>query len=231
MAVTTSIFQGGLYHLLHAADMDLDSDTLKIALFNSYLVNGGGSPTPPTTVANLLAYANIASFGTYTLLAALKSAGVEVVGTGYTLAGASLSGVTVSMVPSTSAPDWTANTAYTVGQIVAKVSDNAHIYRCVVAGTSHGSTEPTWPTGAGITVTDNTITWAECGSCYAKLTFTAPTWPNSTMTARYAVIYDDTSSSKWNLILIDFGADVSTTNGTFTVTPDATYGIIQLPIL
>jgi len=47
------------------------------------------------------------------------------------------------------------------------------------------------------------------------------TWAGSTITARYAVVYDSTSGSDAARRLIgyvDFGADVSSTNGTFTIT-------------
>ncbi|QRY62765.1 hypothetical protein JVX90_00360 [Gordonia sp. PDNC005] len=45
-------------------------------------------------------------------------------------------------------------------------------------------------------------------------------WPSSTLTARYAVIYDATPASDASRPLIgyvDFGADVSTTSGTFQI--------------
>ena len=235
MALATYIFQGGQYKIWTAADVNPTSDTLKMALFTSSLIGGGGSPVAPTTIANCLAYSNLASFGTYTLLHALVSAGVEATGTGYTVAGATLAGVAFSIVPSSSAPAWShgsgVGTVYAYGQIVSKVSDNGHCYRCIAAGTGSATTEPTWPTSPGLTVVDVGATWQECGSAYGKFTFTAPTWVNSTTSAQYAVVYDDTSSSKWNLFLLDFGATVSTTNGTYTVTPDATYGLIQLPLL
>jgi hypothetical protein len=49
-------------------------------------------------------------------------------------------------------------------------------------------------------------------------------WTTSTITARYAVIYDSTPATDATRPLIgyaDFGADVSTTAGTFTITWDA----------
>lgn len=49
-------------------------------------------------------------------------------------------------------------------------------------------------------------------------------WSTSTITARYAIIYDTTpGSSSTNPLIayVDFGADVSTTAGTFTITWDA----------
>ncbi len=49
-------------------------------------------------------------------------------------------------------------------------------------------------------------------------------WASSTLTARIAVIYDATPSTDATrplMVFIDFGADVSTTNGTFTIVFDS----------
>lgn len=49
-------------------------------------------------------------------------------------------------------------------------------------------------------------------------------WPSSTLTARYAVVYDSTpgtDATRPLLMYVDFGADVSTTSGTLTITWDA----------
>jgi len=58
------------------------------------------------------------------------------------------------------APTWQASTDYAVGDKVVPTSDNTYYYECTVAGTS-GSSEPTWPTTVGDTVTDGSVTW-EC---------------------------------------------------------------------
>jgi len=51
---------------------------------------------------------------------------------------------------------------------------------------------------------------------------TDPTWPAATITARGALIYNSTRSNK-AVAVLDFGADIASTNGTFTVTfPAAT---------
>jgi hypothetical protein len=49
-------------------------------------------------------------------------------------------------------------------------------------------------------------------------------WAASTLTARYAVVYDSTpgtDATRPLLLYIDFGGDVSTTSGTLTITWDA----------
>lgn len=58
------------------------------------------------------------------------------------------------------------------------------------------------------------------------------TWANSTITARYAVIYDDagaTDAAKVLLGYVDFGSDQSSTNGNFALTWDAT-GIFRITV-
>lgn len=56
---------------------------------------------------------------------------------------------------------WVANTVYAVGDIVRPTTANGRSYKCTTAGTSHGSTQPTWPTTYHGTVADNTVTWTE----------------------------------------------------------------------
>src|SRR4030067_924678 len=50
-----------------------------------------------------------------------------------------------------------------------------------------------------------------------------PAWATSTITARGAMIYNDSHASDAALCVLDFGSDISSTNGTFTVT-FPTYG-------
>lgn len=50
----------------------------------------------------------------------------------------------------------------------------------------------------------------------AYLTFTNPTWTTSTITARGCLIYNSSKSNK-SVAAYDFGGDVTSTNGTFTV--------------
>lgn len=54
--------------------------------------------------------------------------------------------------------DWAASTAYTVGTYAVPTTRNNRIYECTTAGTSDGS-EPSWTTGEGDTISDNTVTW------------------------------------------------------------------------
>lgn len=55
-----------------------------------------------------------------------------------------------------------------------------------------------------------------------RFTFTAPTWPNSTISATWGAIYDTSTTPANALVeLVDFGGTISSTNDTFTVTPPA----------
>ena len=155
----------------------------------------------------------------------------EVVGTNYVATGQALASKTAAYLSATTAPAWAAATAYVVGDVVRKVAANGHVYRCIVAGTSGGG-EPAWPTTPGVTIVDNTVTWAESG--FGVLTFSAanPVWAASTLTARYAAIYDATPASDATrplLCYIDFGADQSTTNASFTIQVSGD-GLFRIPI-
>ena len=59
---------------------------------------------------------------------------------------------------------------------------------------------------------------------------TDPSWANASITARGALIYNSSKSNK-AVYVLDFGSDITSTNGTFAVTlpaPDATNGLIRL---
>lgn len=53
------------------------------------------------------------------------------------------------------------------------------------------------------------------------------TWPSSTITARYGVLYDDTVTNDDLICCFDFGEDKSSNNGNFTL-QFASTGIITL---
>lgn len=65
-------------------------------------------------------------------------------------------------------PNWvTGAVAYSVGDCIqpSAGNENGLRYECTTAGTSHASTEPTWPTsGIGSTVTDGTAVWTLKGA-------------------------------------------------------------------
>jgi len=68
---------------------------------------------------------------------------------------------------------WAATTAYTVGQVRRPNPDNGHVYKVIAAGTS-GTTQPTFPTGGGATLSEpNYLGWA-ANTSYAVGTTIAP---------------------------------------------------------
>ena len=67
----------------------------------------------------------------------------------------------VKLTPTYILPIWVAATVYALGAIVTPTVSNGYKYKVTVAGTSHATTEPTWPTGGvGSTVVDGTVTWS-----------------------------------------------------------------------
>ncbi len=72
--------------------------------------------------------------------------------------------------------------------------------------------------GAGYTAGGATLTGFTSGlsGSTGYLTFTDPSFASSTITARGCLIYNSSKSNK-SVAAFDFGADVVSTNGTFTV--------------
>jgi len=70
---------------------------------------------------------------------------------------------------------WAASTAFSVGDIRrATTSQSSGLwFRCTIAGTS-ASSEPSWPTDIGSTITDNTVVWAAISSVYEDVSVLAP---------------------------------------------------------
>jgi hypothetical protein len=83
-------------------------------------------------------------------------------------------------------------------------------------------------TTGGATLTGKTITYDDSTNTIT-LDANDVSWANSTITARYAVIYDDTPASNKPLIgYMDFGEDKISTDGTFSITvaADGLYKIV-----
>lgn len=110
-------------------------------------------------------------------------------------------------------------TAYTPSQ------DN-DIYKDVVNPTE--ATGTGYTTG-GVALASKTITYTAATNIIA-MDAADVTWANSTLTARFAVLYDDTPASNKPLLgYVDFGADQSSSNGNFTITWDAN-GILKITV-
>lgn len=195
MAAASYLYAQALLALLNK-EIDWNSDTIKAMLLTS-------SYTPDVDAHNYK-----------------DDLTNEVTGTGYTAAGATVTSPTMTYTAAASATAWQASHAYAVNDTVRKVSNNGHVYRCIVAGTS-SSSEPTWPTGPGATVTDGSVTWAEAGKGFIMIDCDDPTWSASTITARYCVLYDSspsTDATRPLIALLDLGQDFSSSSATFTVT-------------
>ena len=70
---------------------------------------------------------------------------------------------------------WTASTAFSVGDVrrATTIQNSGLVFECTTAGTS-ASSEPSWPTDIGSTITDNTVVWTAISSVYADLSALSP---------------------------------------------------------
>lgn len=74
----------------------------------------------------------------------------------------------ITLTPTDTLADWATATAYSLDDLVEPTTPNGYVYKCTTAGTSHASTEPTWPTsGIGTTVSDGTVVWTFMGARHA----------------------------------------------------------------
>lgn len=66
----------------------------------------------------------------------------------------------ITLTPTDTVTNWAAAVVRTLNDIVEPSTPNTYRYKCTTAGTSHATTEPTWPTTPlGSTVTDGTAVW------------------------------------------------------------------------
>jgi hypothetical protein len=125
--------------------------------------------------------------------------------------------------------DWDSDTikvalltnSYTPDQDAHNYFDDVVAYE--VTGTGY--------TSGGITLTNKTNTYTSATNVIV-LDADDVTWSSSTITARYAVIYDATPATNATRPLVgyvDFGSDQSSSNGNFTITWDST-GIVRVTV-
>tara|TARA_Y100000004_G_scaffold34073_1_gene36309 strand:- start:703 stop:1596 length:894 start_codon:yes stop_codon:yes gene_type:complete len=103
---------------------------------------------------------------------------------------------------------WAASTAFVVGDIRrASTSQNSGlVFRCTTAGTS-GSSEPTWPTDIGSTLTDNTVVWTAISSIYADLSTLAP----DAIIELFELHYDNTLHGSTDILRWHAGVNANVT--------------------
>jgi hypothetical protein len=111
---------------------------------------------------------------------------------------------------------------------IALYTSSATLSSATTAYTATGEVTGTGYTAGGTTLSGFNVTTS---GTTAILDFTTdPSWTAATITARGAMIYNSTKANK-AVYILDFGSDITSTNGTFTVTfptPDASNGLIRL---
>lgn len=208
MSVVANLFQSALDQALQG-NINWPTDTIKMALLTS-------SATP--SLSTWVHYSDLTN---------------EVAaGGGYTTGGTTLGTKTHAETAANSwGTTWATTNPQAVGDIIRPTAGNGFLFVCVAAGTTGGS-QPTWPTAQGQTVVDGTVTWSCLGESVTVYSSAAATWSTATISAAYGVIYDAQSgvgSTEPLIALINFGGTVSSTSGTFSVTPPSTGWFITAP--
>ena len=87
--------------------------------------------------------------------------------------------------------------------------------------------------GTGYTAKGNTLTRIDpsTSGTTALTDFSDTTWTSSTITARGAMIFNDSASGDPSVLILDFGSDKSSSSGDFTIAfpaADASNAIIRI---
>ena len=103
---------------------------------------------------------------------------------------------------------WAASTAFSVGDIRRATTEQASglFFRCTTAGTS-ASSEPSWPTDIGSTITDNTCVWTAIASAYEELSKLSP----SQIIELFEVHLDNTLHGSTDVYRFHAGANAAIT--------------------
>jgi hypothetical protein len=65
----------------------------------------------------------------------------------------------ITLTPTYAIPDWEAAELLDIGDSRRPTTPTGYRYEVIISGTTHASTEPTWPTVIGSTIVDGTVTW------------------------------------------------------------------------
>ena len=103
---------------------------------------------------------------------------------------------------------WAASTAFSVGDVRRATSsqNSGLVFECTTAGTS-GSSEPTWPTDIGSTLTDHTVVWTAISSIYADLSTLAP----NAIIELFELHYDNTLHGSTDILRWHAGSNADVT--------------------
>ena len=101
------------------------------------------------------------------------------------------------------------------------------------ATTAYTATNEVSATGTGYTAAGNTLTRVDptTSGTTAYTDFIDSTWTSSTITARGALVFNDSASGDPSVIVLDFSSDKSSSAGDFTIafpTADASDAIIRI---
>jgi hypothetical protein len=96
---------------------------------------------------------------------------------------------------------------------IALFNSNSNLSASTTAYSTSGEVEGTGYTAGGVTLSGYS---SGLSGSTAYLTFSDPAWADSTITARGCLIYNSSKSNK-AVAVFDFGQNVSSVNGTFTV--------------
>lgn len=101
------------------------------------------------------------------------------------------------------------------------------------ATTAYTATNEVSATGTGYTAAGNTLTRVDptTSGTTAYTDFADTTWTSSTITARGALVYNDSASGDPSVIVLDFSSDKSSSAGDFTIAfpaADASNAIIRI---
>jgi hypothetical protein len=122
---------------------------------------------------------------------------------------------------------WTSGHTYSINNVVASASVSTALFRCVTAGVAGGGA-PSQTTEGALDTNATTAQFVNTGQSIEVWTSGTVTWTasgGSIGPAQWAVIYDNVTSGKPNLMLISFGtSQTATTGNTFGISPDPLYG-------
>ncbi len=111
---------------------------------------------------------------------------------------------------------------------IALYDNNASFTAATTAYTATDEVSGTGYTATGETLTNVTPT---SSGTTAFTDFADVTWSSATITARGALIYNDTAAGDPSVVVLDFGSDKSSSSGDFQIifpTADATDAIIRI---